>query len=48
MKYLSVRSDMVSVGGDGLIVRWRRLLEVICGFSWNKLTKNQIIAIFSM
>jgi hypothetical protein len=44
-KYLSVRSDMVSVGGDGLIVR---CLEVIYRISWSKLTKNQISAIFNV
>jgi hypothetical protein len=45
MKYLSVRSDMVSVSGDSLIFR---CLEVIYRFSWSKLTKNQISAIFNV
>jgi hypothetical protein len=32
---------MVSVCGDGLIIRLRRLLVVICEFSWGKLAQNQ-------
>jgi hypothetical protein len=39
---------MVDVCGDSLIICWRGLLVGICGFSWSKLVKNQISAIFNV